>query len=352
MGAALVILVLVATGETADPSTGAARAALVAMARRPVDVAVRETSVVPDEAEAAWIAADSKVDVVAEIGWGEGKHEHATVHLHGRDGRVLRAAELDFKAAEPTAERGRAIGFAIATMLADEPVAAGIVASTTAAEARAAAAAVPATPETSVASSGAAPPSTAPTTTAASVRAPPDRVAPIRDDYASFAIEGAGAASIDALGTASGAGPIVRLQWNVARDLGIRVAGSARWFTTTGHAASELGAAGGILWTFARGSSMAAGLRAEVGVIHDAFTEELAAMTNPRGKVIARQSIDRSGWAPTFLAGIEGDWRAADALTFFVALDVEASTRTIVAETQGKPSVVWPSLEGGLRISF
>jgi hypothetical protein len=353
MGAALIILILVAAGERVDPATSSLRTALEKTARRPVAVAVREIAVVPDEAESAWIAADAKVDVVVEVGWAGAAHQHATIHLHGRDGRVLRASELDFGPTEPGAERGRAVGFAIATMLADEPVVAGIVASTAAAVAReeAATAAAPAPAQPASPGPVPAPPPPA-TTTGASLAVPRDRVATVDEGYSRFGVEGAGSASADARGNATGVGPLLRLQWNVARDLGLRVCGSARWFTASGIASSELGASAGALWTFARGAVLAAGLRVEGGVARDAFTEETAATTNPRGKVIPGQSVARGGWAPTFLAGVEGDWRASQALAVFVALDVEASTRAIVAQSQAAPSALWGSLEGGVRISF
>jgi hypothetical protein len=53
-----------------------------------------------------------------------------------------------------------------------------------------------------------------------------------------------------------------------------------------------------------------------------------------------------------FLAGIEGDWRPAHTISLFIALDVEASPRTIVSATVAEPSLMWASLEGGVRFSF
>jgi hypothetical protein len=346
MGAALIIVILVGAGESADASTRAVQPALEEAARRPVTTSVRETAHVPDEAEAAWIAADAKVDVVAEVGWTGPAHEHAVVHLHGRDGRILRASDLEFSNAEPRAERGRAIGFAIATMLADEPVAAGILASTAAAESSTRT--VIHTAPVPAAAAPAPEPTTPPDVPATH---PPDRAGAGDADHPRFAIEAAGAASSDVRTGAVGAGPLVRLQWNVARDVGLRAGGAARWFTAGSTSASELGAMSGVLWTFARGALVAAALRAEVGVVHDAFTEEVF-VTNPRGMVLPGRVVDRSSWAPAFLAGIEGDWRPGRATALFVALNVEASTRTIAAETQTMPSAVWASLEGGVRFSF
>ncbi len=348
MGAALIIMILVGAGESADVSTRAVRSALEAAARRPVTVSVRETTKVPDEAEAAWLAADAKVDVVVEVGWVAPAHDHAVVHLHGRDGRMLRASELDFSVSEPRIERGRAIGFAVATMLADEPVAAGIVASTAAAESPAPAADPPPAPH----SSSAAPP-VGTTTTAAPV-APVDHVArgPSRAEaHPTVAIEAAGTASADARGAATGLGPVLRLQWNVSRDVGLRVGGLARWFTGGTTSATELGAATGVLWTFASGALFAASLRAEVGLVHDALTEQVAA-TNPKGMALPRRLVDRASWAPTLLAGIEGAFRPARATALFVALNAEASTRTVVGQLGAQTSAIWGSLEGGVRISF
>ena len=342
MGAALVIMILVGAGEGADVSTRAVQPALEQAARRPVSVSLREVPTVPDEAEAAWVAADANVDVVVELGWSGPAHAHALVHLHGRDGRVLRASDLEFAVSEPKAERGRAVGFAVATMLADEPVAAGILAATAAAEARAAFALEPALR----------PPTTPPpTTTSASPSGAADRPSPAAAEHSRFAVEAAGSAAVDVSGSASGVGPLVRLQWNATRDLGLRAVGAARWFTAGGRTASELGAAAGVLWTVARGGAFAAGLRSEVGVAHDTFTEEVIE-TNPKGVLLPARSTVRKSWAPTFLTGIEGDWRPGRTTALFVALNLEASTRTLVAQAAGTPSAVWSSIEGGIRFSF
>jgi hypothetical protein len=187
--------------------------------------------------------------------------------------------------------------------------------------------------------------------TGASLAPPADRAASSPEANPRFAVEGAGSASADVRTKATGAGPLLRLQWNVVPDLGLRVGGGARWFTASGRSASELGAMTGVLWTFARGRSFAAGLRAELGVVHDAFTEEVSE-TNPKGKLLPVQSVDRTSWAPLFLAGIEGDWRPAHTISLFIALDVEASPRTIVSATVAEPSLMWASLEGGVRFSF
>lgn len=348
MGVALVIMILVGAGEGADVSTRAVQPALEQAARRPVTVSLREVPRVPDEAEAAWVAVDANVDVVVEVGWSGPAHTHALVHLHGRDGRVLRASDLEFAAAEPKAERGRAVGFAVATMLADEPVAAGILASTAAAEASVAAAAFALEPMLRPSTT---PPPTTPSASTSGRSGAADRGAPAAAEHPRFAVEAAGSAVADVGASASGVGPLARLQWNVTRDLGLRAGGAARWFTVGGHGASELAGTAGILWTFARGGAFAAGLRGEVGVAHDTFTEEVIG-TNPKGMVLLARSIERRRLAPTFLAGIEGDWRPGRTTALFLALNLEASTRTLVAEAASTPSAVWSSIEGGIRFSF
>ncbi|MDB4934595.1 MAG: hypothetical protein JWP87_1567 [Labilithrix sp.] len=338
----LLVVVLVAAGESADASTQAVAPALEQSARRRVSVSLRESVAAPDDAEAARVAADSNVDVVAEVEWAEPAHEHVLVHLRGRDGRLLRTSTLEFAPAEPRAERGRAIGLAIATMLADEPVAAGIVAAL--GDATAPTRVILTTPVISAPGE--------PTTSDGPVRSPPDRAAPAQgSDYARFAVEAAGSGAADVRGAATGAGPIARLQWNVARDVGLRIGGAARWFTAGGRPASELGTMAGILWTFARAPLFAAALRTELGVVHDSFTEKLTEM-NPRGMVLPPRLVDRSSWAPTVLAGVEGDWRPVATAALFVALNAEASTRTIVGESQAATSPVWASFEGGVRFSF
>ncbi len=351
MGAALIVVILVAAGESGDASTKSTSAALEQTARRPVAVSVREIAAVPDEAEAAWIAADAKVDVIAEVGWASAAHEHATIHLHGRDGRVLRASELDFAASEPKRERGKAVGFAIATMLADEPVAQGILTSAAAADGASmrepASAAEP--PSAEPDGSRTRPSTTTTTTTGAAERGQADRA--VHDEpHPRFAVEGAGTAAGDVRGASSGIGPVLRLQWNAGRDLGLRVGGAARWFATGGRSASELAATAGVLWTFARSSSFAAAARAELGALHDAYTEEIRE-TNPRGKILPSRVVDTSTWAPSFLAGVEGDWLPSRMAALFLALNAEATTRSVTTATGG-PSPIWASFEGGVRFSF
>ena len=57
------------------------------------------------------------------------------------------------------------------------------------------------------------------------------------------------------------------------------------------------------------------------------------------------------GLAPSFLAGLEGDWRAGRVLVVFLAVNLEASTRTLTASS-AVPSPIWAGLEAGVRISF
>ncbi len=99
-------------------------------ARRPVSIALRESVSDLDSARLARLAADGRADVIVELGWRTPQHDHVTIQLHARDGQQLRASELDFVGSAPRPERGRAVGFAIATMLDDEPIAASILAAT------------------------------------------------------------------------------------------------------------------------------------------------------------------------------------------------------------------------------
>ncbi len=345
MGTALVILVLVATGERADVSTRAVGPALEHAARRPVNIALQEVVARLDEAHLASLAAAGKADVVVEVGWRMPKHDHVTIQLHARDGHPLRTSELEFVDSAPRLERGRAVGFAIATMLADEPIAASILTATY----------VPAIPE-----EASAPESAAESTPRASAVSPPEtvraaprepeRLAPRAASGSRFAVEAAGLATIDARGEAVGGGPRARFQWNAREDLGLRIGAGAQWFTVGGQRASEIGVSAGILWTFARSPSLAAALRGEVGVVRDAFTENVK-RTNPRGMALPAESVSRQELSPMALAGVEGDWRAGRAFAMVLALNLEASPRTLTASATA-PSPVWLGMEGGVRISF
>src|SRR4051794_14459370 len=111
-----VILLLVAQGEATDASTqGAVRASHEIFGSN-VEVRVREIEHVPDDDLALRLESATHASATIELSWD---HEHrlATLryHLASEDGYRVRS--IGFSARDAPAERGRTIGFAVASMI-------------------------------------------------------------------------------------------------------------------------------------------------------------------------------------------------------------------------------------------
>jgi hypothetical protein len=121
VASSIALVVIVASGQAQDATTLAlADAAHTAAGAK---VIVEEGAPIPD-AEALAITARDHAEVVAVVSW-DGDHSGVTVHLHrAGDARWLDRA-VGFQSSDAPSERGRTIGFAIASMLpdptADEP---------------------------------------------------------------------------------------------------------------------------------------------------------------------------------------------------------------------------------------
>ncbi len=113
MASSIALVVIVAAGQAHDATTTAlAEAARTAAGTK---VVVEEGAPITDE-DALAIATRDHADVVAIISW-DADHSSATVHVH-REGetRWLDRA-VGFRDADAATERGRTLGFAIASML-------------------------------------------------------------------------------------------------------------------------------------------------------------------------------------------------------------------------------------------
>lgn len=117
MASSIAVVVIVAIGQAHDPATlslvDAAHTAAGAT------VIVEEASS-PSEDDALALASQDRADAVAIVVW-DSDRSRATVHLHrANEPRWLDRA-VGFQAADAPAERGRTIGFAIASMLPEPP---------------------------------------------------------------------------------------------------------------------------------------------------------------------------------------------------------------------------------------
>ncbi|MGO9832926.1 MAG: hypothetical protein ACLP1X_01790 [Polyangiaceae bacterium] len=116
MGDAVTLIVLVAAGAAGDPTTvamtGATRDALGG-----ASVEVRETRGPPDDEAALAVEASSHAEAIVELRWADARHGQATLRLHIAAGGRWIERVIRFKPSDAYAERGRTLGFEVASML-------------------------------------------------------------------------------------------------------------------------------------------------------------------------------------------------------------------------------------------
>jgi hypothetical protein len=113
----LVTLVIVlAAGEAASP-TASAMAQGARDAFTGVVAEVQESPTVPTDADALAVEGQSHPDAVAELIWHDVDRRHATLRVHLRQSRRWIERSFVFGASDPAFERGRTLGFAVASIL-------------------------------------------------------------------------------------------------------------------------------------------------------------------------------------------------------------------------------------------
>jgi hypothetical protein len=119
MGDPLTVVILVAAGGAAEPTTLAIeRAACEALGQR-ASVVVRESMGAPTDGEALALGSETSEGAVVEVAWGDGAHRVAMLRVHLAGRRRWLDRTLGFGAADADSERGRTIGLAVASMLPD-----------------------------------------------------------------------------------------------------------------------------------------------------------------------------------------------------------------------------------------
>jgi hypothetical protein len=116
MPAAVVLVILVVTGRAQAPAVTAMLDAATQVVGAPGAVRVVEVAA-PTDAEALRLESALSARASAQVAWSDAAQLHARVRLHGaRTERWLERA-LDFSASDTPFERGRALGFTLASML-------------------------------------------------------------------------------------------------------------------------------------------------------------------------------------------------------------------------------------------
>lgn len=115
MTLSLVLTILVSTSELQAPATSALQRAAQEVLGSDSEVRVRGYAAPPDDAELS--EEGQRADAVAEVIWVDQSHQRALVHLYLQGSHRFVNRELAFDERDEQRERGRMLGFAIASML-------------------------------------------------------------------------------------------------------------------------------------------------------------------------------------------------------------------------------------------
>ena len=119
MGGPLTVVVLVAAGGAAEPTTMAIERAASEALGHTARVVVRESMGAPTDGEALALASEANEGAVVEVTWSDRGHRVAMLRVHLAGRRRWMERTIGFGAADADPERGRTIGLALASMLPD-----------------------------------------------------------------------------------------------------------------------------------------------------------------------------------------------------------------------------------------
>jgi hypothetical protein len=110
------LVILLAAGDASSPAAAAmAQGAHDAFAGAVTEI--RETPSAPTDADALAAEGQSHPDAVAELLWRDADRRHATLRVHLRQSHRWIERSFTFAASDPATERGRTLGFAVASIL-------------------------------------------------------------------------------------------------------------------------------------------------------------------------------------------------------------------------------------------
>ncbi len=120
--AAVSVLVIVSSGEPSDGSTPAMEQALRGALGRDVQVAVRSTAEIASDESLVAAANNEHAGLLVVVVWSD-RPRRATLRIvKPSDGRWT-DREIRFDSGDAATERGRTVGFALASMVPDEALA-------------------------------------------------------------------------------------------------------------------------------------------------------------------------------------------------------------------------------------
>jgi hypothetical protein len=308
MSAPLVIVLFVATGDAREASTQALTTTAQDSLDRETNVIVREIpNVALSDKDAVALGGSEHADAVVLLTWPDDDHRRAHVHLYAAHQTGWIDRDMRFGRADPPEERGRMLGFEIASMLPREGAEA------------------PATPET--------------------FPAPHEEPKPASPREKRIAVDLAAQGSTGIGGRAGGLGAELGGGWRIASPIWVRVEIGARIgeVAEAQADASTIRFGGGIAARFAEISRFELGARGDMLVLRHA----LARTDNPSSG---------AHWLPGADALIEGAFWFAPDMGLVAATGAEVAFGTTRILVDGARVGTIPPLrglfEGGVRARF
>jgi hypothetical protein len=267
----VVILLIVARGEAADPTTQGAVRATHELLGDDLQVEVREVDAPLADDLALELGNRLGAGAVIELSWDSREHARARIHFHVEPRPGWNDRVIGFMAGDDPSERGRTVGFAIASML---PAPAGEV------------------------------PLRAHAPPRPTFEREPTAVPPEREHRWMGAIDAVGAAAIGIGGESPGWGGAASARWYFAHPLALRVGLSARAGEIDPAQATTLQAHAslGLVWMVLAGSAQRPfelGVRLDALAMRERLTHFDSDDTEP---------VDLARWIPGADAAIEGCW--------------------------------------------
>jgi hypothetical protein len=221
---ALLVVIFVAVGEANHPTTRVAATAARELLGPEHEVQVREIDRIPDDARAAAIGSTLHAGAIVELAWQQPTHQQVQIRFSSEPLSGFNDEFIRFADADDLAERGRTVGYAIASSVTASR------GSTRRADAPSPRAATAEPPRSIIGQ----PPS------------PPPRQAHSNHG----AIDAAASAATGIGGPAGGWGGSLSGTWYVARPFGLRLGGSARSGQMSEVQSTSLlfHAAAGVVW--------------------------------------------------------------------------------------------------------
>lgn len=228
--AAVSVLVVIAAGDPGDGSTRAIEQSLRTALVRDATVVVRPSDAGASDAELAAMATAAHATLLGVVSWSE-KQRRVVIRFVTLPAGHWTDREVRFDSADVPSERGRTVGFALASMMPEEAFA------------------DPAAPSPSLAPPPSPPP--APSPSPASSPSPAEARPPASPPHPNpLALDASGFAVAAPSGYGGGAGGVLALRVPIRDALGFRVAANAR-AESIGPAQASLrmvGGAVGLAW--------------------------------------------------------------------------------------------------------